>query len=141
MGPAGIDGHTIRMMGRPGRTVPTLMHIAVDENTQTMDQVVIAVYLNNRWYDLTSIMNIVEESAEAEEEKPLGSILENELIQDLLSGITENIFDVSSAEELLDLFTYNIKGGEINEIPSVGLENIVLPEPSAESSSGLPSDY
>ncbi len=134
MGAAGMDSHTIRMMGRPGRTIPMLMHMAFQDNSQMPVQMVVAIYINDRWYELPldDISAMTDPEAAETTEEPEASVMDSELVQDLINRVKENIFSVKSVDDFLDLFTYEIKGGEVNEIPATGLENIVLPEPSEE---------
>ena len=97
MGAAGQDGRTISMVVRPGRTIPSLIHMAFEGLSVEPQQVVFAVFMNGKWYVLDT------EKAPENEEK-------------------------TSLDDVLDLFTYEIKGGEVHELPSAGLESVVLPE-------------
>ena len=40
------------------------------------------------------------------------------------------LFNVRSIDDLLDLFTVDVKGGEILELSSNGLDQVVIPEPT-----------
>ena len=129
---AGTDGHTIRIMGRPGRTIPMLMHLVLDENSQIPKQVVLAICVNNHWYDMTPKPN-PEQDGESTDGKQAAPIASDQLLQDIVPQIIEAVFSGKSLDEILDIITLEIKGGEVNMIPTAGLEDIVLPDPSAES--------
>ncbi len=130
---AGPDGRTIRMVARPGRTIPILMHFSFRENSDVPDQTVLAVFLNGKWYEIP--MDMTAEDAEDTEaagdaaEDPVNA-LRDTLIQDTLATIFENLGNIHSVDDVLDLFTVTIQGGGITEIPNTGLETIVLPEPT-----------
>ncbi len=132
-GAAGPDGQTIRMVTRPGRTIPLLMHMSFDGVSQVPDQVVFAVFMNDQWYVLDDID--FTGSAPAAEEKKADPVEESPLARDMTEKLAANLRNIHSLDDFLDLFTTNIPGGEILEIPATGLEGLVLPEPSENQAS------
>ena len=127
LGAAGQDGRTIRMVSRPGWAVPILMHMTFDENSTEPDQVVFAVYLMDRWFALSGFS---EEGIDS-------SIFESEEMESFLSELMEKVFNIHGREDVLNLISFEVKSGEVCEIPSNGLERIVLPE---HSTIELPED-
>ena len=57
---AGQDGNTLRLVVRPGLTIPVLFHAVVPENSDVPDQVTYAVYLNGKWHDMGVILDAIE---------------------------------------------------------------------------------
>ena len=126
---AGADGRTIRMVVRPGRTIPLLLHMAFPESSDVPDQVVFAVFLNGKWYELPGLeTEEVKEGGEAAAEDP-GTDMMEVIMKDLIDNITANIGNIRGLDDVLDLFTVTIQGGNVNVIPNTGLETIILPEP------------
>lgn len=136
MSSAGQDGQTVYMMSRPGRTIPLLIHMAFDENFETPEQVVFTFYINDRWYKLPDATNLLEEGAETEQKLDPET---EQMIQELVDKLFANLGNIKSMDDALDLVTLTIKGGEVFEIPSTGLEEIVLPD-SGESKLDLSVD-
>lgn len=124
---AGQDGHTIRMMSLPGRTIPLLLYLSVNSKTEAIEHFIPVVYLNDRWYDLPDMAAMLSDAEEGE------TGLEDDeritrLVDDLVTKVVDNLGKIKSLDDALDLVTFTVKGGEINVIPAVGLENIVIPE-------------
>ena len=139
VGSAGQDGTTIRMVTRPGRTIPVLMHMSVTGISEEPDQVVFAMYMTDKWYtlDIPSLSSDPdEEMIQGEEKDPDEQEADGEMpayVQDILANAIANLGEIKSLDDILDLFTYTIVGGEVNEISSNGLETVILPEPSEKS--------
>ena len=123
---AGQDGRTVRMVARPGITIPILMHMKFDDNSIEPDQVMTLLYLKNQWYEIPGLADAISGNVPegALDDSALIEFLENELIEGILSG--KKLGDIARS------LTFEIKGGDINEITSDGLEAVVLPEPSDE---------
>ena len=51
------------------------------------------------------------------------------IIQDFTDNLTQKLGEIRSVDDVLDLFTITIKGGDVTVIPNTGLEAITLPEP------------
>ncbi len=138
-GAAGPDGRTIRMVTRPGRTVPMLIHMAFDGLSTEPDQMVCAIYWDGRWYevDISGVISDEEASEKAEKD-----FMDNPLAQAVSDKLIENIWHIRSLDDLLDLFTTEIPGGQTLELPSTTLEDIVLPAPrtKTESEDTTPAD-
>lgn len=128
---AGPDNRIIRMVSRPGRTIPILMHMTFPENSTVPDQLVMAVFINGRWYELPTAIDeaSAEDTGEPAAETP-GKAMTDILIQDTINNLMENLANIRSVDDVLDLFTVTIKGGDITVIPNTGLESITLPEPT-----------
>ena len=163
-GAAGQDGRTVRMVGKPGYTVPVLFRLEVDNDSNVLSGG-LAVYAMGQWNDLG---NLFAALSQPEQELPglpdLGSLLGGgdsddgglfgALLGDLLlgGGASEaDGLDMSMLGGLLggddgaepfdpkdfalDLLKkgvdwvrnevlYQVRGGEVNEIPSTGLEDV-----------------
>ena len=122
---AGQDNRTINMVVRPGRTIPILIHITMREDSYVPDQTVFAIFVNNKWYVLPVDVPEVSEETDSPQET-----LTDILVKDFLETLPDKIGNISSFDDVLDLFTVNIPGGGETVIPSTGLEDIVLPEPA-----------
>ena len=110
-----------------------LQHATRKEGSDQPDQLAIAIYIHGRWYDL-GIGQLMEagkmpESPEEQEGFSLPNLPE-QIIRDILDDTADDLTKIRSLDDVLDLFTVNIRGGEIVEIPSNGLEEIVVPEPT-----------
>ena len=136
MSAVGQDGKTIRMVTRPGRTIPVLMHLSFTGISDEPDQVVFAMYITGKWYTLdipNFSLNPDKEKVQVEEKDPDAQEADAEtpaFVQEIIDNVIANLGKIKSLDDILDLFTYTIVGGEVNEISSDGLETIVLPEPS-----------
>ena len=137
---AGQDGHTLNMVVRPGRTIPTLQHSTRAEGSDQPDQVAIAVYIGGKWYDgnIDELMDAAQAAQDGGTSKDMAEIadLPKRILTDILGENMENL-DIpallENPESILDLFTVNIKGGEVLELSSEGLDQIVVPEPTPPS--------
>ena len=129
---AGQDGSTLRMIVRPGRCIPTLQHAVIREGSDQPDQIAFAVYLNGKWYDVGAVMS-ANEGMGKEEQEALGEEMRQNLVMiitDILGENGENLSNIQSLEDVLDLFTVDVQGGGIVELSSEGLDKIVIPEPT-----------
>ncbi|MBQ6508033.1 MAG: M4 family metallopeptidase [Flexilinea sp.] len=126
IGTAGQDGRTVRMVGRPGRTIPILMHMSFAENSYEPDQLVYAVYLGGHWIVLPVSEGLEgTENADNAVEQQI-----NDITGEILDPVMKMFADGRRLEEIADNLFFNIKGGEVNDISAAGLEDLVLPEPS-----------
>lgn len=91
--------------------------MVVPINSDQLDQLVQTVYLNGKWYDLNELSKATE-SGEQPAANMIGSFL------------TENPGSINSLDDLLNLFSVDVEGGEIVELSSDGLDQIVIPEPT-----------
>ena len=132
MGSAGQDGRTIQMMSQHGRTIPILIHASFNPDSYVADQIMFVVYLNSRWYEVPGLSEFLvnPEMTEEEQKQVESELMDSPLVQELIDTVVNNITKIRNLDDALDLFTMEIKGGEICEIPTTGLETIVLPEPS-----------
>ncbi len=130
---AGQDGRTIQMVSVPGRTIPILLYVSFSGENVTPDQMIPVIFMNGRWYEIPDMMSFT--TAEEGEEQPslAGDEKISRLMEDTVSNIFENLGNVKSIDDALDLISYTVKGGEVNEIPADGLETIVIPEVPAKT--------
>ena len=124
---AGQDGSTLTMIVTPGRTIPFLQHVKFNEGSQTPDQVVMAVYICGKWYSMSQDQF---EDMEIESKRFSLEDLPSGLVEDVFGKDYENLAGIRNLDDALDLFTVNIRGGEIVELSSEGLDQVVLPEPT-----------
>ena len=133
---AGQDGSTLNMVVKPGRCIPMLQHVTHKEGSDQPDQVVMAIYVHGRWYDV-GIAQLLEakelaESSGEEENFNLPNLPE-QIITEVLEDVSKDMKKIRSLDDVLDLFTVDIKGGEIVEILPDGLDQIEIPEPTPAS--------
>ena len=127
---AGQDGRTIQMMAIPGRTIPLLMYMSLNGESMSLDHFMPVVYMNNHWYELPDLAPMLNADPDSEEQQL--SALDDEkislLVNDTMTKIMDNFGSIKNLDDALDLVSFTIKGGEVNVIPSDGLETIVIPE-------------
>ena len=128
---AGQDGRTIRMVSIPGRTVPILLHMAFNEDTQSIEQYGVAVLVHGKWYSMTGLFSALpalenQEGQPEEESGAAAGILEDDSLQSMLIDLGLAFFTRGKDQSLLDLFTTNLKAGEVTVLPETGLTNIQL---------------
>ncbi len=123
MGSAGADGHSIRVMSRPGRTLPLLTYLSVDPGGAVIEQMKYVVFLNGRWFDLTAILkDVTDDEGQPDVEKLLASLLQSDLFDELVKVLA----DIQSPADILNALALDIRGGETVELPAGGLEKIDL---------------
>ena len=129
---AGPDGTTVNTVARPGRAFPILMHATVPEGSQTPDQLVYAICINGKWYDMAmgNMENMLEETETSEEIENAATDFREEMIEDIFGKDMEKLSEIKSLDDILNMFTVEIKGGENLELSSEGLEEITIPEPT-----------
>ena len=101
-GAAGADGRTIQMVATPGYTLPLLLYMKFAPNDTEPEAVGFALFVKGRWIDITTLA-----SDNSDEE---------------LERLSEELLEWLSAED--SSWFYEIKGGQVNEIPSDGLEQV-----------------
>ena len=141
-GAAGQDGRTMRMVCRPGMTLPILLRLEMKPESLDYKSVGLAVYTFGSWYDVAGM--IVEFAGETFDENGevnldqldlgflgLGDISgeasdeQGQISEEQMSQIVDNLMAVlGNMTWLRDMIFYRIKGGETNVIPSAGLENV-----------------
>ena len=119
-GSAGDDGRTIRMVCRPGLTIPVLIRMEFNAGSMIPKSLAAAAYVNDQWIDLGEILKLSvdpEALTQLDDGKGALSFFENSL---------ENL------KTLIDLFTmrdkifFRIEGGTSTEIPDAGIENLTV---------------
>ena len=119
MGNAGADGHCIRVMSRPGWTVPVLAYMSVDSGGAVIEQLKYLVFLNGRWYDPTAVLYDVTNP-------DFGKIVSALFESGLPDGILELLAGIGNPADILKALALDVKGGTTVEIPAEGLEKIDL---------------
>ena len=118
-GSPGMDEHTIRMVSRNGYTIPYLIHLITDESGEQISQMNIALWVHDRWVDLTSI--IMAQTGESEKD-----ILTALLDSGLLGAIGNAILSAEKPSDIPKMLVVHAKSGETVEIPNTGLERLAL---------------
>ena len=131
MGAAGQDGLTVQMLSRPGRSIPILLHMAFNESSMEPDQVMMLVYIGGRWYELPADGIFGSAMGEGEETAPAPEI-DSEAVKQMVQDVIAAGLSSKSLEEFADKMIVRIPAGGIAELQTTGLENVVLPEPSAK---------
>ena len=98
MGTAGQDGRTVRMVCRPGLTVPVLVRLEFKPNSMQLKTSGLAVFFG-RWIDLGSVVSALVEKMDAGENilDQSGDDLSDEMpdelsgLMDMLNGFTEGL--------------------------------------------------
>ena len=72
---------------------------------------------------------MAEEVSDSEEEIKTPDLME-QILNDVFGENMEKLGEISGIDDLLDLFTVNIEGGQIVELSSEGLDEVVIPEPT-----------
>ena len=104
MGAAGQDGRTVRMVCRPGLTIPVLFRLEFKPNSMQLKTSALAVYFG-RWIDLSGVVSALVETLDADEAilDDSGDSLSDEIpdemsgLLDMLNGFAEGL-DTGEAE-------------------------------------------
>ena len=72
----------------------------------------------------------VAEEVEGEETKTEENDIVMEILYDLLGEDGENLRDIRSLDDILDLFSVNVVAGEVLELSSEGLDGVDIPDPT-----------
>lgn len=122
-GNAGQDGHTVTIVGIPGRAIPVLFYLETEPGGAQLKQVNVAIYLNHHWIDMTEWFD--ESTLNRQKEDP--SYVRTKFLEsDLLSEIIAMFTDSKSLTDILDSLTLDIQDGQVYEIPADGLEKLDL---------------
>ena len=143
-GAAGQDGRSVRMVCRPGTTLPLLYRLEIDEELH-VHSVGLAAYTLGTWTDVAALIAPIlqeMEAAEAEPSEAEDEALSEEELSELLDLL--NLGDGSDLEpelpawmgnplELLDntgwlwkMIFFEVKPGQTNVIPAAGLEDVAV---------------
>ena len=114
-GSAGQDGHTVRMMGRPGRVLPCLVYIVMEPNSMEMRQMNFLVYLNRHWVELTKLLEGIRTGGKPDWK---AGLFENGLFLDCL--------EILFRGNWMNALTLDVRGGETFRIPDTGLDALDL---------------
>ena len=116
VGTAGQDGRTVRMVCRPGLTVPVLLRLEFKPNSMQLKTSGLAVYFG-RWIDLGNVISMLSEKINADE-----NILEKSK-DELSDGMPD---ELSGLMDMLNGFTGNLDTGK-TEVPEE-IEPLTLEE-------------
>ena len=131
MGSAGEDGRTIRMMCPHGRTIPLLLHLAMDENSTSPEALGAAVFIGGAWYDLSGLIELADKVIHQPEELRFEDVigtLDNGLLTGLFVTWLEHAEEIENLRDYLKLISFEIPAGETCELPAKGLEEIRVTE-------------
>ncbi len=141
MGSAGEDGRTIRMMCPQGRTIPLLVHLAMDQDSAAPEALGAAVFVGGAWYDLSGLIELADKLVNKPEELRFEDVigaLDNGLLTDLFITWLEHADEVESIADYLKLIAFEIPEGESCELPAKGLEGIRVTEVSLDIGDEIP---
>ena len=142
VGSAGQDGRTVRMVCRPGYTLPVLFRLELDANYD-IQSAGLAIYTMKKWVDLGSMAKDIFENLDdmdASSEDPAnldwlnflfpGEEVAEEAVDDSISmeKVEELLDMIKSMSWLRDLLFFKIAPGSITEIPGAGLEKVTVLE-------------
>ncbi|MBQ3424011.1 MAG: M4 family metallopeptidase [Clostridia bacterium] len=150
-GAAGQDGRTVRMVARPGTTVPVLFRLELDSDMDVVSAG-LAVYTLGEWFDLGEaaaelLSTDPEEPAdEAQAENPADASEDLDLgfldgllgqggsesgeetgggaMEWIVTELTRTLMD--NMGWLKNLLFYEVKPGQVNRIPDGGLEKVTV---------------
>ena len=147
MGAAGQDGRTVRMVCRPGTTVPVLFRMEID-NDMKVKSLGLAVYGLGAWHDLTvavePIATLVKEALQTgkpvEAEDPDLSWLDDLFGTGALFGdgeetpgkdvdgekLLKSLGMFAGGSWLYDMLFFKIAPGAITPIPETGLDEVSI---------------
>ena len=117
LGAAGQDGRTVRMVCRPGLTVPVLVRLEFKPNSMQLKTSGLAVYFG-RWIDLGSVVSALVEETDA------GAALPDESGDDLSQEMSS---ELSGLLDMLNGFAEGLNTGEAEvpeEIEPITLEQV-----------------
>ena len=117
MASAGQDGHSIRLMSRPGYTVPMLMYMTFKPDSQEPDKLKMAFFVGGRWVDLSAF--------EAPEDSEIRKHTE-EFVTNTMIGIFDQVIAGKDWREILDQLVLKVPADEEFTIPTDGLEDFSL---------------
>ena len=133
-GAAGQDGQTVRMVTRPGMTIPILLRLEMKASDMTPASLGLAVYTFGHWIDvLTPLKDILLEVAKQElppeelEEAQGDPLLDGlmsippEEMEKLFNSIAENI---PNMKWIINQIFYDIQPGQICVIPDTELQKV-----------------
>ena len=122
-GSAGADGHSIRVMSIPGLTFPLLAYASVHPGGAVIDQMKYVCFINGQWFDVSGFLgDTMNQEIQPDLKKTVSSLLESDLFAEFIKMLTSS----SNLEDILNGLALDVKGGQVIEIPSEGLEKIDL---------------
>ncbi len=124
---AGQDGRTIRVVCRPGMTLPVLLRMEIENGTD-IKTLGLAVYTWGRWVDLGTAL----ESASNTSSPPEKGQMDTAWLDDLLAGLSGKQPNplkklmklLKDPKAILEKVFFEIRPGEITVIPDTGLDAV-----------------
>lgn len=116
---AGQDGNTMRMMGVPGYALPVLQHGRVNETEGLFEDFGYLIRIGDRWIDVFALMEAINS-----EQSETRDAFMDENIKPIVDRIIDNIENVHSLNDVLDLLFFHVQGGVENELPADGLDTL-----------------
>lgn len=110
---AGQDGRVMRMMSKPGYTMPILIHGVVDTFSGEFEDTKLLIYLGGHWLDVNAVTVTDTENGNMPAE-----------METFTDKLIENISKIRSVDDAMQLLFWRVQGGTINEVPSDGLDTI-----------------
>ena len=140
VGAAGQDGRTVRMVCRPGTTIPVLFRLEIDHDMK-IKSAGLAAYTMGTWFDLATmaepfLATLAEEGKETSGEDQ--ETTDSAWIEDLIASLqnqkdaaeskpdmmTEMLSQLLQNSWVRDLLFFKIAPGEITAIPDTGLDKV-----------------
>ncbi|MBQ8093431.1 MAG: M4 family metallopeptidase [Clostridia bacterium] len=112
----GQDGRTMRMVSKPGYALPVLMHGVNNAVTEEVEEMHILIYIGGGWFDLGRIMSEFREGTETQNSE----VVEIPAVKRFI----DNIGNIRSVNDFMDLLLFRIDGGKVNELPNMDLESL-----------------
>ncbi len=145
-GAAGQDGRTMRMVCRPGLTIPVLINLEFkSEASLDPKSLGLTAYTFGSWFDLTGFISALLEVADGADPADVADAASFDLDALGLGWLTSDATDGGEADEtdtsqmledmmglfnnlgwIKNLIFYEIKPGQVNTIPPTGLENVTV---------------
>ena len=122
-GSAGQDGRSIRMISKPGITLPMLLYVSIKPGTADPESVKAAILLNGRWVDPTGfLIDFFSDTEDKSGEELLIRLTESELFREGMKILQQG----GGLAGLRKALTLEIGGGQTYELPAEGLDQITL---------------
>ncbi len=116
---AGQDGHTMRIVCKPGYAVPALFHGVYNEKTSAVEQTHVLVYVGGCWLDLLALG---QDDGKAGEDA-LSPEMEA-AIEAFVDKLIDRLGSIDSVDDVLELVFYRIEGGSLSTLSADGLSAI-----------------
>ena len=116
---AGLDGRTVQMVCTPGRSIPYLLYLTLEDNSDQIKQMNFLVWIHDRWVDLTGIAAALGGESD---ENPFSALMESGLVSALANAFLAS----EGLKDLPKTLTLKIPADTAVALPSAGLEQVDL---------------